>query len=210
MRRLEDLELEEVENEEEVQVEESIAIEHEALKTYFDNMIKAVEDNDSETFLSYQDETNELFYSEQELWIEGLHQKKTEGWDVSVIVNNITLETLEDDKHNTSQLLFGEPPEVIEMRRTSDGFYLLQRIQDEVHRFAITFLRQQQQSHAIASVLDEIEGVGPKRKQQLLKHFGSVKKIREATVDQLIEASMPSSLAILINEYFQKDTLKKQ
>lgn len=115
-----------------------------------------------------------------------------------------------DDKHNTSQLLFGEPPEVIEMKRTSDGFYLLQRIQDEVHRFAITFLRQQQQSHVIASVLDEIEGVGPKRKQQLLKHFGSVKKIREATVDQLIEASMPSSLAILINEYFQKDALKKQ
>lgn len=92
----EDLELEEVENEEEVQVEESIALEQEALKTYFDNMIKAVEDNDRETFLSYQDETNELFYSEQELWIEGLHQKKTEGWDVSVIVNNITLETLEN------------------------------------------------------------------------------------------------------------------
>lgn len=90
------LELEEVENEEKVQVEESIAIEQEALKTYFDNMIKAVEDNDRETFLSYQDETNELFYSEQELWIEGLHQKKTEGWDVSVIVNNITLETLEN------------------------------------------------------------------------------------------------------------------
>lgn len=91
------------------------------------------------------------------------------------------------------------------MKRTSDGFYLLQRIQDEVHRFAITFLRQQQQAHAITSVLDGIEGVGPKRKQQLLKHFGSVKKIREATIEELIEAGMPSTLAISINSYFQKE-----
>lgn len=115
-----------------------------------------------------------------------------------------------DNKHNTSQLLFGDPPEPVAMKRTSDGFYLLQRIQDEVHRFAITFLRQQQQSHAITSVLDTIEGIGPKRKQQLLKHFGSLKKIREATVDQLIESGMPSSLAISINAYFQKEQLKKQ
>ena len=84
-----------------------------------------------------------------------------------------------DDKHKTSQLLFGEPPIPIDLKRTSDAFYLLQRIQDEVHRFAITFLRQQQQTHTIASVLDNIEGIGPKRKQQLLQHFGSVKKIRE-------------------------------
>lgn len=112
-----------------------------------------------------------------------------------------------DDKHKTSQLLFGEPPQVVELKRTSDAFYLLQRIQDEVHRFAITFLRQQQQSHAIASVLDDIEGVGPKRKQQLLKHFGSVKKIREASVDQLIEAGMPNNLAYSITVYFQKERL---
>ncbi|MER1987074.1 MAG: excinuclease ABC subunit UvrC [Solibacillus sp.] len=112
-----------------------------------------------------------------------------------------------DDKHNTSQLLFGDPPLPVELKRTSDAFYLLQRIQDEVHRFAITFLRQQQQAHAITSVLDEIEGIGPKRKQQLLKHFGSVKKIRAATVDQLIEAGIPNNLAYSINAYFQKEGL---
>ena len=60
-----------------------------------------------------------------------------------------------DEKHNTSQILFGDPPVPIEMKKTSDGFYLLQRIQDEVHRFAITFLRQQHQTNAIHSVLDD-------------------------------------------------------
>ncbi|MEO4052032.1 excinuclease ABC subunit UvrC [Solibacillus sp. CAU 1738] len=115
-----------------------------------------------------------------------------------------------DDKHNTSQLLFGEPPEPIEMKRTSDGFYLLQRIQDEVHRFAITFLRQQHGTNAIKSVLDNIEGVGPKRKQQLLKAFGSVKKIREASIDDLIEAGIPRTSAKNINEYFQNEAQQKQ
>lgn len=114
-----------------------------------------------------------------------------------------------DDKHHTSQLLFGEPPVPINMKRTSDAFYLLQRIQDEVHRFAITFLRQQHQTNAIQSVLDQIEGVGPKRKQQLLKHFGSVKKVREATIEQLIEAGMPHKQASNIFRYFQNKALKK-
>ena len=115
-----------------------------------------------------------------------------------------------DEKHSTSQLLFGNPPEVVPLKRTSDGFYLLQRIQDEVHRFAITFLRQQQQTHAISSVLDEIEGVGPKRKQQLMKHFGSVKKIREASELQLQEAGMPAKLAESIFRYFQQSALKNE
>ena len=114
-----------------------------------------------------------------------------------------------DDKHNTSQLLFGSPPEVVPLKRTSDGFYLLQRIQDEVHRFAITFLRQQQQTNAIQSVLDDIEGVGPKRKQQLMKHFGSVKKIREASELQLQEAGLPPKLAESIFKHFQEISLKK-
>lgn len=113
-----------------------------------------------------------------------------------------------DDKHNTSQLLFGSPPEVVPLKRTSDGFYLLQRIQDEVHRFAITFLRQQRQTNAIQSVLDEIDGVGPKRKQQLMKHFGSVKKIREASELQLHEAGMPPKLAETIYQHFHNPSLK--
>ncbi|SOC02907.1 excinuclease ABC subunit C [Ureibacillus xyleni] len=115
-----------------------------------------------------------------------------------------------DEKHNTSQLLFGDPPVPIEMKRTSDGFYLLQRIQDEVHRFAITFLRQQHQTNAIQSVLDQIEGIGPKRKQQLLKHFGSIKKIKESTVEELMEAQIPSNTAQAIYQYFHKDTLPKE
>lgn len=112
-----------------------------------------------------------------------------------------------DSKHNTSQLLFGDPIEPIPLKRTSDGFYLLQRIQDEVHRFAITFLRQQRQANAIVSVLDQIEGVGPKRKQQLMKHFGSVKKIREANVDQLMLAGVPQKLAHTIFGYFHEAPL---
>ena len=115
-----------------------------------------------------------------------------------------------DDKHKTSQLLFGEPPEVVELKRTSDAFYLLQRIQDEVHRFAITFLRQQHHTNAITSVLDEIEGVGPKRKQMLLQHFKSVKKIREASIEEIMAAGMPSSLALTIYEHFHVDEVDKR
>ena len=107
-----------------------------------------------------------------------------------------------DDRHRTSQLLFGDPIEPVELKRTSDAFYLLQRIQDEVHRFAITFLRQQHQTSTITSALDGIEGVGPKRKQQLMHHFGSVKKIKEASVDQLIESGMQEKVAQTIYEHF--------
>lgn len=115
-----------------------------------------------------------------------------------------------DDKHNTSHLLFGEPPEPVQIKKTSDAFYLLQRIQDEVHRFAITFLRQQHQTNAITSVLDRIPGVGPKRKQQMLKHFGSVKKMREATEEDFIEAGIPKSLAASIVQFFEEEAKQKK
>ncbi|MBO1913904.1 excinuclease ABC subunit C, partial [Microvirga sp. 3-52] len=81
----------------------------------------------------------------------------------------------------------------------------LQRIQDEVHRFAITFHRQRRGANSITSVLDDIPGVGPKRKTQLLKHFGSVKKIREASSSELQESGMPKSLAESIETYFQEE-----
>ncbi|MEK5528860.1 excinuclease ABC subunit UvrC [Viridibacillus sp. FSL R5-0468] len=109
-----------------------------------------------------------------------------------------------DDKHQTSQLLYGSPPEIIPLKRTSEAFYLLQRIQDEVHRFAITFHRQLHEKNAITSVLDEIEGIGPKRKQQLLKQFGSVKKIREASYEELVAANVPKKLAQTIFTYFSE------
>lgn len=109
-----------------------------------------------------------------------------------------------DDKHQTSQLLYGNPPEIIPLKRTSDAFYLLQRIQDEVHRFAITFHRQLHEKNAITSVLDEIPGVGPKRKQQLLKYFGSIKKIKEANLEELQEAGVPKKLSQTIIGFFLK------
>lgn len=115
-----------------------------------------------------------------------------------------------DDKHQTSELLYGNPPEVIPLKRTSEAFYLLQRIQDEVHRFAITFHRQQRGASAITSSLDNIPGIGPKRKIILLQYFGSVKKIQEATVDELQNAGIPIKLAASVAVYFQEKLQKKK
>lgn len=115
-----------------------------------------------------------------------------------------------DDKHNTSQLLFGDPAEVVALKRTSDGFYLLQRIQDEVHRFAITFLRQTHEKSSIKSVLDDIPGVGPKRKQQLMKAFGSIKKIKAASELELQAANIPPKLAADIRQYFKSNIEAQQ
>ena len=109
-----------------------------------------------------------------------------------------------DEKHQTSQLLYGNPVEVIPLKRTSEAFYLLQRIQDEVHRFAITFHRQRRGTNSITSALDGLPGVGPKRKKQLLKHFGSVKKIREASVAELQEAGLPKKVAESVEDVFSK------
>jgi excinuclease ABC subunit C len=96
-----------------------------------------------------------------------------------------------DEKHNTSQLLFGNPLEVVPLGRNSQEFYLLQRIQDEVHRFAITFHRELRGKSAFQSVLDDIPGIGPKRKKQLLRHFGSLKKMKQAKLEEFVEAGIP-------------------
>ncbi|WP_025027987.1 excinuclease ABC subunit UvrC [Caldalkalibacillus mannanilyticus] len=108
-----------------------------------------------------------------------------------------------DEKHRSSQLLFGSPPEPVEMRRDSQEFYLLQRIQDEVHRFAITFHRETRSKSMIQSSLDGIPGVGAKRKQQLLKHFGSIKKMKEAQVEDFKEIGIGEKLAQTILEHLQ-------
>ncbi|MDV2885863.1 excinuclease ABC subunit UvrC [Alkalihalophilus pseudofirmus] len=105
-----------------------------------------------------------------------------------------------DEKHRTSQLLMGDPPVVIPLKRDSHEFYLLQRIQDEVHRFAITFHRQTRSKTFFQSVLDEIPGVGEKRKRQLLKHFGSVRKMKEATIEELAVEGVPKNVAEAIYE----------
>ena len=100
-----------------------------------------------------------------------------------------------NDKHQTHELLFGDPLQVIELSRTSQEFFLLQRIQDEVHRFAITFHRQLRSKNSFSSQLDGIEGLGPKRKQLLMKHFKSLTKIKEATVDEIVEVGIPRAVA---------------
>ena len=100
-----------------------------------------------------------------------------------------------NDKHQTHELLFGDPLEVVELSRNSQEFFLLQRIQDEVHRFAITFHRQLRSKNSFSSQLDGIEGLGPKRKQNLMKHFKSLNKIKEASVDEIVEVGVPRTVA---------------
>ena len=100
-----------------------------------------------------------------------------------------------NDKHQTHELLFGDPLEVVELSRNSQEFFLLQRIQDEVHRFAITFHRQLRSKNSFSSQLDGIDGLGPKRKQNLMKHFKSLTKIKEASVDEIVEVGVPRLVA---------------
>ncbi|WP_042165285.1 excinuclease ABC subunit UvrC [Paenibacillus gorillae] len=105
---------------------------------------------------------------------------------------------VKDAKHKTAQLMTGDPPEVVPLPRDSQEFYLLQRIQDEVHRFAISFHREQRGKSMIASQLDAIPGIGEKRRKLLLKHFGSIKKIKEATVEDFRPLSIGDKLAAQI------------
>lgn len=100
-----------------------------------------------------------------------------------------------NDKHKTSEMLFGPELEVVPLERNSPEFFLLQRIQDEVHRFAITFHRQLRSKNSFASRLDGIEGLGPKRKKNLLKEFKSLKKIQEATIEELQSHGLPKKVA---------------
>ena len=109
-----------------------------------------------------------------------------------------------NDKHKTSELLFGPELEIIPLKRSSPEFFLLQRIQDEVHRFAITFHRETRSKTSFSSQLDGIEGLGPKRKKELLKNFKSVKNIKEATIEEIIQKGMPKNVAENIYQHFQK------
>ncbi len=115
-----------------------------------------------------------------------------------------------DDKHQTAQLLYGNPIEMIPLKRTSEAFYLLQRIQDEVHRFAITFHRQRRETNSLTSALDGLPGVGPKRKTMLLKHFESMKKIREASVEELQQAGLSMAVAKSVETYFREEALREE
>ncbi|MEY8538090.1 excinuclease ABC subunit UvrC [Lactococcus muris] len=110
-----------------------------------------------------------------------------------------------NDKHQTSELLFGDPLEVVPLSRQSQEFFLLQRIQDEVHRFAITFHRQVRGKNTFSSKLDGITGLGPKRKQKLMTTFKSLKAISEADVAQVAEAGVPYEVAERVKEILGKE-----
>ena len=111
-----------------------------------------------------------------------------------------------NDKHQTHELLYGDPLEVVELSRNSQEFFLLQRIQDEVHRFAITFHRQLRSKNSFSSQLDGIEGLGPKRKQNLMKYFKSLTKIKEASVDEIVEVGIPRSVAEAVHRQLSPET----
>ncbi|RKP56160.1 excinuclease ABC subunit UvrC [Cohnella endophytica] len=124
---------------------------------------------------------------------------------LDVLTNELGLDVpvcglAKDAKHRTAELLVGDPPEVVPLPRDSQEFYLLQRIQDEVHRFAITFHREKRAKSMVASRLDAIPGIGEKRRKQLLSHFGSLKAIKEATVEDFKAVSIGDSLAQRILE----------
>ncbi|EMB79618.1 excinuclease ABC subunit C [Streptococcus mutans 5SM3] len=105
-----------------------------------------------------------------------------------------------NDKHQTHELLFGDPLEVIPLPRNSEEFFLLQRIQDEVHRFAITFHRQLRGKNTFSSKLNGIAGLGPKRKQLLMKHFKNLPNIQKASLDDIINCGIPKNVAENIQE----------
>ncbi|RBR28268.1 excinuclease ABC subunit UvrC [Enterococcus cecorum] len=109
-----------------------------------------------------------------------------------------------NDKHKTSEMLFGPELDVVPLEHNSQAFFLLQRIQDEVHRFAITFHRQLRSKNSFASQLDAIEGLGPKRKQRLLKTFKSLKNLKEASLADIQAAGMPQNVAENIIAFFKK------
>ncbi|TGB04121.1 excinuclease ABC subunit UvrC [Halobacillus salinus] len=112
-----------------------------------------------------------------------------------------------DDKHKTSELLYGDPPTVVDLNRQSQEFYLVQRIQDEVHRFAISFHRQLRGKGAIQSELDQIPGVGEKRRRLLLRHFKSVQEIKKADLSAMTKLGIPEPVAqtILIHLNEEKE-----
>ena len=108
-----------------------------------------------------------------------------------------------DDRHRTNELLYGFPPQVIGLKTDSELFRVLTQIQDEVHRFAITFHRDKRSKHALHSELDDIKGIGSKTAEVLLKAFKSVKNIKGATLEQLAATIGPSK-AQLVYDHFQQ------
>ena len=109
-----------------------------------------------------------------------------------------------DDRHRTNELLYGFPPQTITLPPESELFKVLTQIQDEVHRYAITFHRDKRSKHALHSELDDIKGIGPKAKEALLNKFKSMKKIKEASREELAEVLGPHKAEILVKYFTEK------
>ncbi len=125
-----------------------------------------------------------------------------------VVVNQLHLNIpiaglAKNDRHRTNELLYGYPPQTIGIDIKSELFKVLTQIQDEVHRYAITFHRDKRSKHALHSELDDIKGIGPKAKEALLKRFKTVKAIKESNTEALEEVIGNAKTKILL-EYFNK------
>ena len=114
-----------------------------------------------------------------------------------------------DDRHRTNELLYGCPPQVIGIDPQSELFRVLTQIQDEVHRYAITFHRDKRSKHALHSVLDDISGIGPASRDALMKHFKSVKRIGEASAEELAQV-VGSRRAAILHDFFEKEAAEKE
>ena len=110
-----------------------------------------------------------------------------------------------NDRHRANELLYGFPPVVVGMSTSSELFHVLTRIQDEVHRFAITFHRDKRSKRALHSELDDIPGIGPKTKEQLIKAFKTVKKVKETDIEALSEEVGRKKAEIIINYFKNKE-----
>src|SRR5690625_4173760 len=133
---------------------------------------------------------------------------------IDVLENELGLDiplcgVVKDERHQTSELLYGTPPEPVRLPRNSHEFYLVQRIQDEVHRFAITFHRQLRGKGMIQSELDQIKGVGEKRRNLLLRHFKTLDNIKKASVEDITKLGIPKNVASEIVRYFAEPKTKQ-
>lgn len=111
-----------------------------------------------------------------------------------------------DDRHRTNELLYGFPPRTVQLKTDSELFHVLTRLQDEVHRFAITFHREKRSKHALHSELDDIKGIGPKTRDELLKALKSVKRISMATEAELAALIGPSKASVIYQHFHQADS----
>ena len=114
-----------------------------------------------------------------------------------------------NDRHRTNELLYGFPPMTVALKTDSELFHVLTQLQDEVHRFAITFHREKRSKHALHSELDEIKGIGPKTRDELLRQLKSIKKIKESAVKEL-ESIIGKAKATIVYNHFHGNEDQKE